>query len=185
MSKFKIYKQQIEILIVTQICNPLNKYLRATEIKVNPHPTLQHHPTRHNTTVTAWKIPTTRFIKKAQNLRSQLSPCQSGECLVIPQQQNAHIIPLNIVPVKWKIHFLVLVPGNYNLILTQLPCSTCLFPHYLPDPGMNTLKTKHTIALGTGKMGMAARIVEFLTSNAGSIFLALVSICRICSSIFR
>ena len=72
--------------------------LRATEINVTPHPMLQHQPTKHNRTVTNWQMPTTRFRKNEQNLRSQLSPWKSGECLVIPQQQKAQKKPLRIVP---------------------------------------------------------------------------------------
>ena len=48
--------------------------------------------------------------------------------------------------------------------------------HYLPDPGMKTLNTKHIIATGRGKIGIAARIVELLTIRAGSILLLLFAI---------
>ena len=83
--------------IETEILN-YEIYLRATEINVTPHPMLQHQPTKHNRTVTNWQIPTTRLRKNEQNLRSQLSPWKSGECLVNPQQQKAHKNPLRIVP---------------------------------------------------------------------------------------
>ena len=52
----------------------------------------------------------------------------------------------------------------------------CTFLQYLPDPGMNTLNTKHTIALGNGRIGMAARIEEFRTIKDGSILLVLSAI---------
>ena len=48
--------------------------------------------------------------------------------------------------------------------------------HYLPDPGIKTLNTKHIIATGNGKIGIAARIVELLTISAGSILLLLFAI---------
>ena len=47
--------------------------------------------------------------------------------------------------------------------------------YYKPDPGMKTLNTKHIIATGTGKMGIAARIDELVTTNVGSILLLLLS----------
>ena len=40
---------------------------------------------------------------------------------------------------------------------------------------MNTLKTKHIIATGTGNIGIAARIAELLTISVGSILLSFVS----------
>ena len=73
-------------------------YIRATDISVTPHPMLQHQPTRHNKTEINWHRPTTKLRKNEQNLRSQLSPWKSGECRVIPQQQNAHMKPLRMVP---------------------------------------------------------------------------------------
>ena len=48
--------------------------------------------------------------------------------------------------------------------------------HCLPDPGIKTLNTKHIIATGSGKIGIAARIVELLTISAGSILLLLFAI---------
>ena len=45
--------------------------------------------------------------------------------------------------------------------------------HCLPDPGIKTLNTKHIIATGSGKIGIAALIVELLTISAGSILLLL------------
>ena len=48
--------------------------------------------------------------------------------------------------------------------------------HYLPDPGIKTLNTKHIIATGSGKIGIAALIVELLTISAGSILLLLFAI---------
>ena len=40
---------------------------------------------------------------------------------------------------------------------------------------MNTLKTKHIIAMGTGNIGIAARIAELLTISVGSILFSFVS----------
>ena len=48
--------------------------------------------------------------------------------------------------------------------------------HCLPDPGIKTLNTKHIIATGSGKIGIAALIVELLTISAGSILLLLFAI---------
>jgi len=38
----------------------------------------------------------------------------------------------------------------------------------VPDPGMNRLNIKQTMALGTGRTGIAARIAEFFTIKLGS-----------------
>ena len=46
--------------------------------------------------------------------------------------------------------------------------STLLFLGNLPDPGMNRLNIKQTMALGTGRIGIAARTAEFVTIKLGS-----------------
>ena len=69
--------------------------LLETEMRVMPHPILQHHPTRHKIIVANWLRPMIEFITKAQNLES---PSQSSLYLVRPQQQQHTNKPLIIVP---------------------------------------------------------------------------------------
>ena len=120
------HKHKLDALIsLLEFCRVF-EFLLETEMRVMPHPTLQHQPTKHNKIVANWLkpeiqlfcfkidysrssriflIPITLFMTKEQNLES---PSHSSSYRVLPQQQQQTKTPLNIVPkIKkcWKSKF--------------------------------------------------------------------------------